>query len=143
MAGVTITGPLHPSLPVFLGLRSPNEEQMGSCERLCQESNSTCAIARTHGVCVGGASEGELRSHKLFSRGNSLSQPFKRPSPRHGTFGTFGRKDRRSPRHHLLSVLWDHAHAVEKAFATLSEQPLPTFVLAFSTQHPSLCVQAL
>lgn len=43
----------------------------------------------------------------------------------------------------MLSVLWDHALIVEKAFAPLSEQLLPTFVLTFSTQHFSLCIQAL
>lgn len=117
---------------------------MGSCERLCQESNTTCAIARTHGGGVGWGLQNErLHSNKLFSRGkNSLSQQPERLYPRHDTFGTFGLEDR-SLRHHLLSVLWDHASIVEKAFAHFSEQPLPTFFFASSTQHPSLCIQAL
>lgn len=91
---------------------------------------------------VGRLQKGRLHSSKLFSRGNSQSQQPGRLSPRHGTFGTFGLENR-SPRHHLLSVLWDCACVVEKASAHRSEQPLPTFFLASSTQSRSMCIQAL
>lgn len=105
---------------------------MGNCESLCQESKTTCAPARTHG---GGRRRGGCTEETNCSPEgtNCPSQQPESPSPRHGTFGTFGLEDR-SPRAHLLSVPWEPA-CVEKTFAHCCDQPLPTFFPASSTRH--------
>ena len=54
------------------------------------------------------AQEESWPSNKLFSRGDPLSQAPKGLGPRLGTFGTFGLEGR-SPRHHLLALLWGQA----------------------------------
>lgn len=95
------------------------------------------------GQAAGSAAEGEQGSNKLFSRGNSLSQQPEGLSPRLGTFGTFGLEGR-GPRHHLLSVLWEHAWlGGETFFSHLSEQPLPALVLVFTAWHPQLGIWVL
>lgn len=105
---------------------------MGSRKRLCQASDTTWIVALTQmvGRLLAAAAEGELCSNKLFSRGNSLSQQPEGLSPRLGTFGTFGLEGR-GPRHHLLSVLWEHAwFGGETFFSHLSKQPLPALFLS-------------
>lgn len=117
----------------------------GSRKRLCQESNTTWTVAliQTVGRLLAAAAEREQGSNKLFSRGNSLSQQPEGLSPRLGTFGTFGLEGR-GPRHHLLSVLWEHAWlGGETFFSHLSEQPLPALVLVSTAWHPQLGIWVL